>query len=666
MTQIQYEDQSTVSFFYDLNSNKTRMNDNAPQAGDYAEYSYDSWNRLTGETRHISQSSYTVSYQYDVANRLTTLTYPEGMEIVYSYDDLGRTTEIKRYVDGSNDELLMSNIQYTVESLLTHVDYGNGLKAFFSYDSEDRISTIDVRNGEISYLDLDFTFDNSSNITQIVNGWRDTDSDWHSQTESYNYDGVDRLTSASCNSWSHTYSYDRAGNRTAKDSVTYTINTVNEITALSDGTSFTYDSNGCRTQKTKGTDTWVYTYDYANRLTKVEKNSAVLGEYVYDGGGKRIRGTEDSVTTTYVYSGLGVVYEENTTGIATYIYGPTGRVAKRTTINGETTTFYYHTDQLGSTRLVTDDNKNIVSAATYHPFGESHSEEGDENYLFAGKEKDSTSLYYFGARYYDCETGTFITRDPVTGTALKPQSFNQYAYCQNNPLKYVDLWGLYKYKELDMDKNELKPNEKQKSGRILLDQKGWDPNQWFPYEGVLLAPMTPVFVVGNVGVCVAASLTQNSDPQSQRVYNNNGYGLMIFIFDDEGNVVEFIFIPFTDLEDPAKMKEHYSTIKTLLDKYGISLRDFHNALEELELYCENIARLLNKLRYAGAGAILLIPILPPLVMMAGGGLSALATGGSFGSDIWGSWANIIGQMQNLITQDFADLALQGSGGGFRQ
>ena len=55
------------------------------------------------------------------------------------------------------------------------------------------------------------------------------------------------------------YTYDRAGNRTSKDSATYTINTVNEVTALSDGTSFTYDSNSNRTQKTKGTDTFVST-----------------------------------------------------------------------------------------------------------------------------------------------------------------------------------------------------------------------------------------------------------------------------------------------------------------------------------------------------------------------------------------------------------------------
>ena len=271
---------------------------------------------------------------------------------------------------------------------------------------------------------------------------------------------MDQLTSAICTSWSHTYSYDKAGNRTAKDSVTYTINTVNEVTALSDGTSFTYDSNGNRTQKTKGTDTWVYTYDYVNRLTKVEKNDTTLGEYIYDGDGKRLQVTENSTTTTYIYSESDVIYEENSSGTITYIRGPKGLLAKRTTINQESNTFYIHTDRSSSTRLVIDDNKNIVAAVTYHPFGELSTEEGSERYLFTGKEKDSTDLYYYGARYYDPEIGRFLTRDPYTSLPddprivgdpekdctqwlMNPQRFNRFSYAANNPLKYNDPTGLH-------------------------------------------------------------------------------------------------------------------------------------------------------------------------------------------------------------------------------
>ncbi|MGC1123219.1 MAG: RHS repeat-associated core domain-containing protein [Candidatus Methanofastidiosia archaeon] len=445
LTQIEYEDQSTVTFTYDLNGNRTKMEDDAPNTGDYVEYTYDKWNRLTTQTRHISTSTYAVSCEYDVANRLTTLTYPDNMQILYSYDDLNRIIEIKRYVDGSNDEVLMDNVQYSTENLLTQFDYGNDLQATFSYDSENRLLTINIKDDETSYLDLDYTLDDNNNVTQLVNGWRDTSSTWHSETESYSYDGLDRLTSASCTSWSHTYSYDKVGNRTAKDSVTYTVNTVNEVTALSDGTSFTYDDNGNRTQKTKGTDTWDYTFDYMKRLTKVEKNQTTLGEYIYDGYGRRLQKTEDSTTKTYIYAGGAVLYEETSIGTACYAYGPTGTLAKRTTINQESNTFFFHKDRQGSNRVTTDDNKNIVSAAAYHPFGESSTEEGSENYLFSGKEKDSTGLYYFGARYYDPDTGRWISRDYSAGNMKEPMSLNRYTYCYNNPLQYIDPDGLDPY-----------------------------------------------------------------------------------------------------------------------------------------------------------------------------------------------------------------------------
>jgi RHS repeat-associated protein len=84
--------------------------------------------------------------------------------------------------------------------------------------------------------------------------------------------------------------------------------------------------------------------------------------------------------------------------------------------------------------LVTDSSKNIVSAVTYHPFGEPSTAEGQEHYLYTGKQKDATGLYYYGARFYDPGVGRFLTRDPKGG-------INRYSYCLNNPLKNIDPDG---------------------------------------------------------------------------------------------------------------------------------------------------------------------------------------------------------------------------------
>jgi RHS repeat-associated protein len=178
----------------------------------------------------------------------------------------------------------------------------------------------------------------------------------------------------------------------------------------------------------------------------VEKNQEVVAQYQYDGDGRRIKKTEwvedlqEYQTTIYVYSGLNILYKKNldTDQDVTFIYGPTGRIAKN--MNGLTD--YYHTDQLGSTRLVTDESGNPVGEVNYEPFGESTGTGDKKEHLFTGKEKDSTGLYYYGARYYDPEIGRWIERDLRRGTVENPISLNRYVYCYNNPLRYVDPDGL--------------------------------------------------------------------------------------------------------------------------------------------------------------------------------------------------------------------------------
>ena len=116
----------------------------------------------------------------------------------------------------------------------------------------------------------------------------------------------------------------------------------------------------------------------------------------------------------------------------------TGRIAKKV---GDAI-FYYHADHLSSTQLVTDENGCVVTMVDYEPFGAGETGGDPDKYLFTGKEKDSSQLYYYGARYYDPALGRFLTRDPKPGELANPQSLNRYVYCLNNPLRYQDIWGL--------------------------------------------------------------------------------------------------------------------------------------------------------------------------------------------------------------------------------
>jgi RHS repeat-associated protein len=106
--------------------------------------------------------------------------------------------------------------------------------------------------------------------------------------------------------------------------------------------------------------------------------------------------------------------------------------------------YYYHTNHLGSTAYVTDQSQNITQGFLYAPFGEITTEFnatfGSDiipKYSFNAKELDEeTGMYYYEARYY--KPPVFTSRDPMFE---KYFWMTPYAYCANNPVKYVDPDG---------------------------------------------------------------------------------------------------------------------------------------------------------------------------------------------------------------------------------
>jgi len=119
-----------------------------------------------------------------------------------------------------------------------------------------------------------------------------------------------------------------------------------------------------------------------------------------------------------------------------YIYANNQRIAKQE--NNEI--YFYHNDHLGSPRIITDKNGNIIEEIDYLPFGSSFNK--DEKISYNSKELDSdTGLNYYGARYYGSSLGRFITSDTVKGRLTDSQSLNLYVYTKNNPMKYVDPTG---------------------------------------------------------------------------------------------------------------------------------------------------------------------------------------------------------------------------------
>ena len=111
-------------------------------------------------------------------------------------------------------------------------------------------------------------------------------------------------------------------------------------------------------------------------------------------------------------------------------------------------TFYYHSDHLGSTSYITDQQANVTQYDAYLPYGEllvdEHSSSADLPYKFNGKELDEeTGLYYYGARYMNPLTSMWYGVDPLTE---KYPNVSAFVYCHDNPVVRVDPDGQDDYK----------------------------------------------------------------------------------------------------------------------------------------------------------------------------------------------------------------------------
>ncbi|MFA6454342.1 MAG: RHS repeat-associated core domain-containing protein, partial [Patescibacteria group bacterium] len=130
-----------------------------------------------------------------------------------------------------------------------------------------------------------------------------------------------------------------------------------------------------------------------------------------------------------------------------------------------TSTYYIHTDHLGGSNVITDENGDVVQLLDYYPYGGIRLDEKnglfDEKKKFTGHEYDAeTGLNYMNARYQDGNIGQFLSIDPMffdvgkdkaifkqqydkdmAALLSNPQELNSYSYVVNNPINKKDLTG---------------------------------------------------------------------------------------------------------------------------------------------------------------------------------------------------------------------------------
>jgi RHS repeat-associated protein len=327
---------------------------------------------------------------------------------------------------------------------------GNGTVIDYNYDPTNfRLNQITTTGpGSTVLQNLTYTYDPAGNVASI------TDVNTPQNNQNFVYDHLDRLTSATGPYGSSgaqatlNYAYDSIGNLLCNSQLLSTCSAASP--------NYTYPANGLRphavTQVQTAGGSWSYTYDAAgnmitgaersftydaeNRLTKVTTSGGTT-QMEYDYAGSRVKKTANGSSTTYIHG----IMECTPSGCAKYYFVGETRVALKDAFGQ---VYYYHTDHLGSSAVVTNASGAEVQRLAYFPFGKTRTNSGsfDVHHKYTGQEfDDSSNLYFYNARYYDQDLGRFIQPDTMGVSYDNPQTLNRYSYVLNNPLRYTDPTG---------------------------------------------------------------------------------------------------------------------------------------------------------------------------------------------------------------------------------
>lgn len=403
----------TTTLQYDANDRLTKI---FYPGGKWLEFTSDAAGRRASS---LDQLGHRLDYHYDTAGRLESMTDEGGHEIVrYVYDAVGRL--VRKTVgngvyttyeyDGAGQVLHLINYQSN-GTILSRFDY--------AYDSRGRRTSMGMLDGMWAY-----DYDDSGQLTHAVLA----------------------STTTTLPNQDLTYVYDALGNRirTVENGVatTYTINNMNQYTRVGD-TTYVFDTDGNlirETSLTSGTTT--YTYNDENRLVAVSKPSGNW-QYQYDAFGDRVATVENGAVTRDVIDPIGlgnVVGEYDGAGNLKAHYDHDFGLLSRRDAAGNPC--YYTFDAIGNVQQLVNAAGNIANAYAYVPFGGSINKiEAIPNpFQFVGQfgvMKKGNGMDFMRARHYMPCIGRFALSDPLGVFG----GINMNAYCQNNPISYIDPQG---------------------------------------------------------------------------------------------------------------------------------------------------------------------------------------------------------------------------------
>ena len=244
---------------------------------------YDQAGRPSGHQTIINGRVLETRYELDANDNMVGIFYPSLRRVGYKFDAENRITQVSDMLSGTR---YAYDFTYHPSGAVTGYTAGNGIGSRFTYD-QNRYWITDIRSGP---LGLAYNrYDGVGNILEIDDArgstpWRQT----------FSYDNLDRVTSATGAYGTMGFTYDDHGNMLKSGNDDFIVDAALRMTYRNNN-QFTYDANGNIRTGPYG----AYTYTPDNQMATATVNNVVTS-YAYDADQWRAMKTEPNSTTYYI------------------------------------------------------------------------------------------------------------------------------------------------------------------------------------------------------------------------------------------------------------------------------------------------------------------------------------------------------------------------------
>jgi RHS repeat-associated protein len=303
------------------------------------------------------------------------------------------------------------------------------------------------------------TYDRDGNVTSESRSLTGVGGDAGSGTQTFTYDGLNRVVAAAGLDQAQGFVYDHDSNRVALASggasVSYAYDRAGQLLSLDDDAHdpelFAYDASGNLTNSATDFDALTtYAYDAADRLVSITQPDTTLTTFSFDALGRHAGSTTGSVSTDIAYLGTSETawqLDDGTTTMSSALDADGARLA----IDAGGVDGFVLADLHGNpAAAVNAADDAVLSATRYDAYGQradTHDAGGGfpTDWGFQGRldiSPDAANpLYEFSARFYAPALGAFTQLDSYPGDAASVLSLNRYLYAGANPWTLIDPSG---------------------------------------------------------------------------------------------------------------------------------------------------------------------------------------------------------------------------------